>query len=70
MSNEPQTIGGLFKDLECELTTLAIAMQTFIAILDEVAKIDDVITRNEDFMSIIAILRDVTGELLGFRCES
>ena len=70
MSNEPKTIGGLFKDLECELATLAIAMQTFIAILDEVAKIDDVINRNEDFMSIISILRDVTGELLGFRCES
>jgi len=70
MSHEPKTIGGLFKDLECELATLAIAMQTFIAILDEVAKIDDVITRNEDFMSIISILRDVTGELLGFRCES
>jgi hypothetical protein len=70
MSNEPKTIGGLFKDLECELATLAIAMQTFIAILDEVAKIDDVINRNEDFMSIISILRDVTSELLGFRCES
>ena len=70
MSNEPKTIGGLFKDLECELATLAIAMQTFIAILDEVAKIDDVINRNEDFISIISILRDVTGELLGFRCES
>lgn len=70
MSNEPKTIGGLFKDLECELATLAIAMQTFIAILDEVAKIDDVINKNEDFMSIISILRDVTGELLGFRCES
>jgi len=70
MNNEPKTIGGLFKDLECELATLAIAMQTFIAILDEVAKIDDVINRNEDFMSIISILRDVTEELLGFRCES
>jgi len=70
MSNEPKTIGGLFKDLECELATLAIAMQTFIAILDEVAKIDDVINRNEDFMSIISILRDVTGQLLGFRCEN
>jgi hypothetical protein len=54
----------LFKDLECELASLAIAIQTFIAILD------DVINRNEDFMSIISILRDVTGELLGFRCES
>jgi len=26
ISNEPQTIGGLFKDLECELHTLSIAM--------------------------------------------
>ena len=26
IANEPKTIGGLFKDLECELATLAIAM--------------------------------------------
>jgi len=43
ISNEPQTIGGLFKDLECELSTLAIAMQTFITILEEIAKIDDIV---------------------------
>ena len=36
-------IGGLFKDLECELHTLTIAMQTFIAIFDEIAKIEDVV---------------------------
>ncbi|MFT7824499.1 MAG: transposase [Sulfurimonas sp.] len=47
ISNEPKTIGGLFKDLECELHTLAIAMQTFIIILDEIAKIEDVVNRNE-----------------------
>jgi len=70
ISHEPQTIGGLFKDLECELTTLAIAMQTFISILDEVAKIDGVVNRNEDLVSIIALLRDTTQLLLGFRCES
>jgi len=70
ISNEPQTIGGLFKDLECELHTLAIAMQTFILILEEIAKIEDVVNRNEDLVSIIAVLQDVTQKMLGFRCES
>lgn len=70
ISNEPKTIGGLFKDLECELHTLAIAMQAFIAIMDEIAKIEEVVNRNEDFTAIIDVLRDVTGKLLGFRCES
>jgi len=70
ISNEPQTIGGLFKDLECELHTLAIAMQTFIIILNEVAKIEDIVKRNEDLVNIIAILQDVTQKMLGFRCES
>jgi len=70
ISNEPQTMGGLFKDLECELHTLAIAMQTFILILDEIAKIEDVVKRNEDLVSIIAVLQDVTQKMLGFRCES
>ena len=70
ISNEPKTIGGLFKDLECELHTLAIAMQAFIAIMDEIAKIEEVVNRNEDFTTIIDVLRDVTGKLLGFRCES
>ena len=70
ISNEPKTIGGLFKDLECELTTLAIAMQTFIAILDEIAKIDGIVNRNEDLVSIIDVLSDTTQRLLGFKCES
>ncbi len=70
ISNEPKTIGGLFKDLECELHTLAIAMQTFIAILDEIAKIEDIVNRNEDLVSIISVLQDVTHKMLGFRCES
>ena len=70
ISHEPKTIGGLFKDLECELYTLAIAMQTFIAILDEIAQIDEVVNRNEDFTAIVDTLKDVTKKLLGFRCES
>ena len=70
ISNEPKTIGGLFRDLECELHTLAIAMQTFIIILDEIAKIEDIVNRNEDLVHIITVLRDVTQKMLGFRCES
>jgi len=70
IANEPQTIGGLFKDLECELHTLAIAMQAFISILEEIAKIEDIVKRNEDLVSIIAVLQDVTQKMLGFRCES
>jgi hypothetical protein len=60
----------LFKDLECELSTLAIAMQTFILILDEIAEIEEVVNRNEDFTTIVSLLKDVTEKLLGFRCES
>ena len=70
INHEPKTIGGLFKDLECELHTLAIAMQTFIAILDEMAQIEEVVNRNEDFTTIISTLKNVTQKLLGFRCES
>jgi hypothetical protein len=70
ISSEPQTIGGLFRDLECELTTLAIAMQKFISILDQIAQVDGLVERNEDLMSIIAVLQDVTEKMLGFGCES
>ena len=70
ISHEPKTIGGLFKDLECELYTLSIAMQAFIQIMDKIAQIEMIVNRNEDFMSIIATLRSTTQELLGFRCES
>jgi hypothetical protein len=69
-SHEPKTIGGLFKDLECELYTLAIAMQAFIEIMDKISQIDDIVNRNKDFTSIIATLRSTTQKLLGFRCES
>jgi hypothetical protein len=71
MSNEPKTIGGLFKDLEwCELHTLSIAMQAFIEIMDKIAQIDDIVKRNKDFTSTITTLRSTTQDLLGFRCES
>ena len=70
MSNEPKTIGGLFKDLECELHTLSIAMQAFIEIMEKIARIDEIVKNNKDFTSIIATLRSTTQDLLGFRCES
>lgn len=70
INNEPKTIGGLFADLECELSTLAISMQFFITMLQELTQIDDVVNRNEDLVCIIAVLQDVTQKMLGFRCES
>ena len=69
INHEPKTIGGLFKDLECELYTLSIAMQAFIEIMDKIASIDEIVKNNKDFTSIIATLRSTTQELLGFRCE-
>jgi len=44
-------------------------MQTFIIILQEIAKIENVINRNEDLISIIDLLSSITQNLLGFRCE-
>ena len=70
VNHEPKTLGGLFADLECELYTLAIAMETFIQIMEKIAKIDEIVKRNEDLDVIIATLRDTTANLLGFRCES
>jgi len=70
ISSEPQTIDGLFKGLECKLHTLALAMQTCVLVLDEIAKIEDVVNRNKDVVSIIAVLQDVMQKMFGFRCES
>jgi hypothetical protein len=70
MSHEPKTIGGLFAELECELTTLAIGMQSFIRILTEIAKVSDIVNRNEDLIQIIELLGDMSQKILGFRSES
>jgi len=70
VEHEPKTLGGLFKDLECELHTLAIAMEAFIQILEKIAQIEEIVKRNEDLDVIIATLRNTTANLLGFRCES
>lgn len=47
MSHEPKSIGGLFKDLECELHTLSIAMQAFIEIMEKIAQIDEIVNPNK-----------------------
>jgi len=41
-----------------------------LSILEEVAKLEDIVNRNEDLTSIISVLPDVTQKMLGFRCES
>ena len=41
-------------------------METFIKILEEIVKIDGVVNRNDDLETIIATLRSVTKNLLGF----
>jgi len=38
-------------------------------ILQEIAKIENVINKNEDLISIIDLLSSITQNLLGFRCE-
>lgn len=45
-------------------------MQTFIMILEEISKIEEIANRNEDLVSIIAVLQDGTQKTLEFRCES
>jgi len=45
-------------------------MQSFTGILDEIAKIEDIVNKNEDFINIIDVLRNVAEKLVGFRCES
>ena len=70
IKNEPQTLGELFRDLECELETLAISMQLFIQILTKISEIQNVVKDNKDLLQIIAVLSAYTQKELGFICES
>jgi len=70
IKNEPQTLGELFRDLECELETLAISMQLFIQILTKISEIQNVVKDNKDLLTIIAVLSAYTQKELGFMCES
>jgi hypothetical protein len=74
MNHEPQTIGGLFKELECELNSLAISMELFINILNEIAQnIED--TKNNEVVNmfleqLIGSLRVTVKNQLDFSPES
>lgn len=70
IKHEPQTLGELFRDLECELETLAISMQLFIQILTKISEIQNVVKENKDLLTIIAVLSAYTQKELGFMCES
>jgi len=47
LKHEPQTLGELFRDLECELESLAISMQLFIKILTKISEIENVVKDNK-----------------------
>jgi hypothetical protein len=68
--HEPQTLGELFRDLECELETLAISMQLFIKILTKISEIQNVVKDNKNLLEIIALIITYTQKELGFMCES
>jgi len=70
IKHEPQTLGELFRDLECELETLAISMQLFIKILTKISEIENVVKENKDLLTILAVLSAYTQKELGFMCES
>ena len=70
MKHEPQTLGQLFRNLECELEALAISMQLFLQILTNIANISDNLKTNKELRQIIAIIGAYTKKELGFMCES
>lgn len=70
IKHEPQTLGELFRDLECELESLAISMQLFIRILTKISEIQNVVKDNKNFLQIIAVIGAFTKKELGFMCES
>ncbi|MCT7565992.1 hypothetical protein N5T96_06530, partial [Aliarcobacter butzleri] len=70
INNEPQTLGNLFRDLECQLETLAISMEIFLKILENLLQSQQLVKRNKDLEQIIHMLRVYTKKQLGFMCES
>lgn len=70
INNEPQTLGNLFRDLECQLETLAISMELFLKILENLLLATEIVKRNKDLKLIINVLRIHTKKQLGFMCES
>ncbi len=74
VNHEPQTLSGLLKDFECELTNLAIAMDFFIQILVEISQNIDETQKNEKAYIILTQLMHSLGvctqNSLRFMCES
>src|SRR5574344_1916742 len=70
INNEPQTLGNLFRDLECQLETLAISMEIFLKILENLLQSQQLVKRNKDLEQIIYMLRAYTKKQLGLMCES
>lgn len=74
MSHEPKSIGGLFKDLECELTNLAISMEIFISILTKISQNIQETENSEEvnmfLAQLIGSLRVTVKNQLDFMCES
>ena len=70
IQHDPQTLGELFRDLECELEALAISMQLFLQILTKIAQIENIVRKNKDILTIIAVLSSYTQNELEFMCES
>src|SRR5574344_234621 len=70
INNEPQTLGNLFRDLECQLETLAISMEIFLKILEQLIESQQLVKRNKDLEQIIYMLRAYTKKQLGLMCES
>ena len=70
IQHEPQTLGELFRDLECELQALTISMQLFLQILTNIANINDNFKTNKELLNIIALISTYVKKELGFMCES
>ena len=70
IKHEPQTLGQLFRDLECELEALAISMHLFLQILTNIANISDNFKSNKELHQIITAIGAYTKKELGFMCES
>jgi ribosomal protein L24 len=70
INHEPQTLGELFRDLECELETLVISMQLFLQILTNIANIHQNLKTSKELQHIIAVIGAYTQKQLGFMCES
>ena len=70
INNEPQTLDSLFRDLECQLETLAISMEIFLKILEQLIQSAQIVKRNKDLEQIIHMLRVYTKKQLGFMCEN